>query len=134
MSFKPEDSYKILVDWIKYEHERMQHFNNVSMAVHSLILTAIGYIVYNEGWQFPKILLIISVLGVLLALIWLLGLTRIRIEADMRFVQLRALEKKMELILEQELFIEGYKFFFCNNDVRLEELKNLAESGNLFDF
>lgn len=131
---KPEDSYKILVEWVKYEHERMQHFNTLSMAVHSLIVTAIGYIVYNEGWQFPKILLIISVLGVLLALIWLLGLIRIRIEADIRFAQLRTLERIMEdeIKPEQKLFTEGYNFFFGGETI--DELKEHKGKWKSFGF
>lgn len=46
---KPQESYKILVDWSKYQHEKMQHFNTVNIAIHTLIITAIGYIIYYSN-------------------------------------------------------------------------------------
>lgn len=134
---KPEESYKILVEWVKYEHERMQHFNNVNMAVHTLIVTAIGILVYNEGWLF---LLLVTVIGFCLAMIWLLGICRIRVEADVRFAQLRALEgimeERVQIIPEQQLFTEGYKFFFGgeNAQLQVETLKEFKKKWQFFGF
>lgn len=133
---KPEESYKILVEWVKYEHERMQHFNNVNTAIHALIITAIGSMVYKDKiWVFPNKLWLIPLVGFGLAIIWLLGLWRIRAEAKMRFAQLRALERIMkdEIKPEQKLFTEGYNFFF-GGEIITDELKEHKGKWKSFGF
>lgn len=123
---EPEESYKILVDWSKYQHEKMQHFNTVNIAIHTIIITAIGYIIYHSNkWLLPLNLWVVPLLGLILGLLWLIGLLRLRLDADVLFAQLRALERILEDIKpEQKIFTEGNKFYKCGQ-VEIEELKEL---------
>lgn len=124
-----KETYKILVDWSKYQHEKMQHFNTVNLAIHTLIITAIGSIIIkeiiskkiinNNPWF---LLLALTVLGLVLGIIWFLGLRRCRLDVDVFYSLLRNLEKTFEE--KQKIFTEGYNFYHCK-EVVSEELKKL---------
>lgn len=114
-----KETYKILVDWSKYQHEKMHHFNTVNIAIHTLIITAIGFIIINNKLWF---LLALTPLGLILGIIWLLGLCRCRLDVDVFYSLLRNLEKTFEE--KQRIFTEGFNFYNCN-DVDAEELKKL---------
>lgn len=131
---KPEESYKILVDLVEHHTERLQQFNNINIAIHSLIITAIGYMVYKENtWILPSNLRSIPLLGTFLALVWVAGLKKIRIESGMRYTQLRALERIIRggLEPEQQIFTEGYRFFL-DGYVGTKELKKLRKDSKSF--
>lgn len=119
-----KETYKILVDWSKYQHEKMQHFNTVNLAIHTLIITAIGSIIIketinNKTWFF---LLALTTIGLILGIIWFLGLRRCRLDVDVFYGLLRNLEKTFDK--KQRIFTEGFNFYNCN-DVVAEELKKL---------
>lgn len=133
---KLEESYKILVDWSKYQHEKMQHFNTVNMAIHALIITAIGYMVYHKDtWVLPQNLWMVPLLGFILGLAWFVGLRRLRLDVDVLYAQLRALERVFgeDIKQEQNIFTEGYNFYKCGQ-VKIEELKELKCRWKLFGF
>ena len=133
---KLEESYKILVDWSKYQHEKMQHFNTVNMAIHTLIITAIGYMVYHKDtWVLPQNLWMVPLLGFILGLAWFIGLRRLRLDVDVLYAQLRALERVFgeDIKQEQKIFIEGDNFYKCGQ-VKIEELKGLKCRCKLFGF
>lgn len=114
-----KETYKILVDWSKYQHEKMQHFNTVNLAIHTLIITAIGFIIINNKLWF---LLALAPLGFILGIIWHLGLSRCRRDAEVFYGLLRDLEK--DFCQKQKIFTEVYNFYHCN-EVVAEELKKL---------
>ena len=106
-----EESYKIIVDWSKYEHEKMEHFNTVNIAIHTIIVTAIGYVVWNRnGWLLPYNLWVLPIFGFLLGLLWFKGLCDVRDEVDFRYEQLRSLEVNINN-KEQKIFTKGYDYF-----------------------
>lgn len=119
-----KETYKILVDWSKYQHEKMQHFNTVNIAIHTLIITAIGSIIIkeiinNKTWF---LLAITTIIGIILGIIWFLGLCRCRLDVDIFYGLLRSLEKYFDQ--KQRIFTEGYNFYHCK-EVVTEELKEL---------
>ena len=130
---EPQETYKILVDWSKYQHEKMQHFNTVNLAIHTLTITAIGSIIIskiipneiknNRPWF---LLLALTVLGLVLGIIWFLGLRRCRLDVDVFYGLLRDLEKEKPFGKKkmQKIFTEVYNFYHCN-EVVAEELKKL---------
>ena len=79
-------------DWSKYQHEKMQHFNTVNIAIHTLIITAIGYIIINNKSSW--FLLALTIIGIILGIIWSLGLCRCRLDVDVFYGLLRDLEKE----------------------------------------
>ena len=119
-----KETYKILVDWSKYQHEKMQHFNTVNIAIHTLIITAIGYIIINNKSSW--FLLALTIIGIILGIIWSLGLCRCRLDVDVFYGLLRDLEKEKSFGKKeiQRIFTEGYNFYHCN-EVVAEELKEL---------
>lgn len=124
-----KETYKILVNWSKYQHEKMQHFNTVNLAIHTLIITAIGSIIIKEiiskkiiNNSLWFLLLALTVLGLVLGIIWFLGLRRCRLDVDIFYGLLRGLEKGFEQ--KQKIFTEGYNFYRCK-EVVSEELKEL---------
>ncbi|MBI5199865.1 MAG: hypothetical protein HZA09_07620 [Nitrospirae bacterium] len=133
---KLEESYKILVDWSKYQHEKMQHFNTVNIAIHTLIITAIGYMIYHKDtWLLPQNLWMIPLIGFILGLAWFIGLCRLRLDVDVWYAQLRALERVFgeDIKQEQKIFTEGYNFYKCGQ-VNIEELKELKCRWKFFGF
>ena len=132
-SLSPGDSYKILVEWARHHNERLSFFNNTNMLIHGAIVTAIGYLVYDKnsllGLDRNNVLILaLSLFGIITAWFWRRGLLRMRIETNVRFGQLRALERIMGLNLEQQIFTEGYRFFFPEEagvDASLEEVKEV---------
>lgn len=118
-----KETYKILVDWSKYQHEKMQHFNTVNLAIHTLIITAIGSIIINNNtW----LLLALPILGLILGVIWFLGLRRCRLDVDVFYGLLRDVEKEESFGKKkiQKIFTEGYNFYHCK-EVVSEELKKI---------
>ena len=118
-----KETYKILVDWSKYQHEKMQHFNTVNLAIHTLIITAIASmiskdIINNKSW----LLFALPILGIILGIIWFLGLRRCRLDDDVFYGLLRNLEKHLDQ--KQRIFTEGYNFYHCK-EVFTAELKEL---------
>lgn len=125
---KPEESYKILVEWARHQTDRLGQFNNINMAVHALIVTAMGYKVSINTWSSGENywqVCILSLFGLILSFLWYKGIRRMRNEADMRYAQLQALERKMELGPIQQLFTEGNRFFY-DGGVRVRELRKIS--------
>lgn len=124
----PEESYKILVEVARHQTDRLGQFNNINMAVHALIVTAMGYKVSINTWPSRENywqVCILSLFGLILAFLWYIGIRRMRNEVDMRYAQLRALERKMKVGPIQQIFTEGFRFFH-GNGVRVRELRKIS--------
>jgi hypothetical protein len=125
---KLEETYKILVDFVsKHQFERIQHFNNINLAVQTLVASAIGLLIFNspDKWHFSNIFLIVPVLGIVFSGFWIVGLKVIRNDIDLRWAQIRAQERIMRetgvIRPEQEIFLEGKRYY--EGQGTLEELR-----------
>jgi hypothetical protein len=134
---KLEDSYKILVDNVSKHHfERTQHFNNINLAVQTLVASAIGLLIFNspDKWHFNKTFLIVPGLGFVFTVFWFVGLKVIRNDIDLRWAQIRAHERLMQetdvIRPEQAVFLEGYRYY--RGEATLEELKTSAMANKSF--
>ena len=130
--------YRVLVEWSRNLRDTLKHFNTINLAIHSLVIYAIGYMIYdNQSFNLnQKGLWLVALIGVLMALFWFFGLKRLRIEVDMRFEQLRQLEDELPEFDTpgRQIFTEGYYFFKEPEKLRLAGLKKLQCQSKFVSF
>ena len=103
--------YKIVVDLIKHQHQRFNHHMTVFLVLHGAL---VGWIIEkswlkNAGLKENSVPIILCVVGILLGLVWLAVLRRIAVDTDMRWTQMRSLEKRLNRV--DGLAIKGNEFF-----------------------
>ena len=103
------EEYKILVDLIKHQHQRRQDFNRTFLTANTIIFGASAVIMQSES-PLTSVLKLLGALGILISLVWFLISERITLEADLRFFQLRGIEKR--LARASGIFTNGNQFFF----------------------
>ncbi|GBE18975.1 hypothetical protein BMS3Abin16_01587 [archaeon BMS3Abin16] len=112
------DEYRILVDLVKHQHQRRQDFNRTFLTANTIIFGASAVMLQSES-PLNSVLKLLGGLGILISLVWLLISERITLEADLRFFQLRGLEKRMGR--EEGIYTSGNRFFFQGSSLEDSE-------------
>jgi hypothetical protein len=101
------EKYKLLYDYMKFQHTRYADYTRAFLISNSIILSACGFLLQIK--VDAMFVTWLSVLGALLTLIWVGVIRRVMLDADLRWFQLRELER----ILGEPngLFNTGDKFF-----------------------
>jgi hypothetical protein len=103
------EEYRILVDLIKHQHQRRQDFNRTFLTANTIIFGASAVILQADVPMF-QVLKLLGGLGILISIVWFLISERITLEADLRFFQLRGIEKSLGR--DKGIFTLGKQFFF----------------------
>ncbi len=109
------EEYRILVDLVKHQHQRRQDFNRTFLTANTIIFGASAVILQADA-PMLQVLKLLGSLGILISIVWFLISERITLEADLRFFQLRGLEKRMGR--NDGIYTAGMKFFFKGSDLQ----------------
>jgi len=109
------DEYRILVDLIKHQHQRRQDFNRTFLTANTIIFGASAVILQSNTPMF-QVLKLLGGLGILISIVWFLISERITLEADLRFFQLRGIERSLGR--DSGIFTVGNQFFFEGVDLQ----------------
>ena len=104
-------SYEVLVDLIKHHHDRLLDYNKTFFTCNSILLGACALIFRNTEQENPSIFLVpVCILGFIISLIWIFNSKRINIDSDLRYFQLREIEKYLKM--KNPIFTQGNIFFY----------------------
>jgi hypothetical protein len=109
------EEYRILVDLIKHQHQRRQDFNRTFLTANTIIFGASAVILQSDAPLF-QVLKLLGGLGILISIVWFLISERITLEADLRFFQLRGIEKSLGR--DRGIYTLGKQFFFEGLDLQ----------------
>jgi hypothetical protein len=107
--------YSILVDLIKHQHQRRQDFNRTFLTANTIIFGA-SAVILQSNTPLLQVLKLLGGLGILISIVWFLISERITLEADLRFFQLRGIEKSLGR--DSGIFTVGNQFFFEGSDLQ----------------
>lgn len=86
--------YEILVDIIKFQHERVRSWDNTFLAANMAVL-AIASWASTKGQ--PLLLGVICAIGLGLCLVWLLCIMRLHLDTNIRWRQLCGIERSLAM-------------------------------------
>jgi hypothetical protein len=115
-----QSEYRILVDLVKHQHQRRQDFNRTFLTANTIIFGASAVILQSNSPVF-QVLKLLGGLGILISIVWFLISERITLEADLRFFQLRGIEKSLGR--DNGIFTLGKQFFFEGLDLQSTDSK-----------
>jgi hypothetical protein len=102
------------VDLVKHQHQRRQDFNRTFLTANTIIFGASAVILQSDTPVF-QVLKLLGVLGILISTVWFLISEKITLDADLRFFQLREIEKNLGR--DSGIFTLGNRFFFGGLDL-----------------
>lgn len=103
--------YEILVDLIKHYHTRRHDLNRIVLIINAILIgtcTAIMQVSFSTILTF-RLIVLLSILGISISVIWLLASQRITIDTDLRYHLLRYIERCLGR--DPGIFTFGRKFF-----------------------
>ena len=103
----------ILVELIKHQHTRVQDFNKTILTVNTILVSACAIFFKGDNSGLHLYLIPLCFLGITISLVWLFVLQRMKVDTDLRWFQLRYMERLLSR--PKGPFSEGYKYF---NDIR----------------
>lgn len=102
------EKYKILYDFIKFQHTRYVDFTKAFLLSNSIIISVCGYLLKSDNIDRIFVVLL-SIVGSGLMLIWISVIQRLMLDADLRWYQIREIER---LLNDNDgLFIVGDRFY-----------------------
>jgi len=103
------NEYGILVDLIKHQHTRVQDFYKIFLTANTILIGACAILLKNGDIGDSTFILPFCLIGIVISLVWASVLQRINVDSDLRWYQLRYLER--ELQRDFGIFTSGKTFF-----------------------
>ncbi len=110
-----KQKYSILVELIKHQHTRLQDFDKTFLTANTILIGACAILIGGDNTKLYSYLIPLCILGIAISLIWLCVMQRMKVDSELRWFQLRNLERLLPG--EKGIFSEGYSFF---KDKKLE--------------
>ncbi len=102
--------YKILVDLIKHQHTRIQDFDKTFLTVNTILIGTCAFLLKEYNLKLALCLFPLCILGIATTLIWICSHQRMNIDSDLRWFQLRDIERGLSR--SNGIFIGGNRYFF----------------------
>ena len=110
-----KQEYSILVELIKHQHTRVQDFDKTFLTANTILIGACAILLGGNNSRLFSYLFPLCILGIAISLIWLCVLQRMKVDSDLRWFQLRNVERTLKR--PKGIFSGGYAFF---KDSKLE--------------
>jgi hypothetical protein len=110
------EEYKILVDFLKFHHRRRQTFETTFLTINTILVSGIAYILKSATLETKIFLIPICIIGVIVSMVWLCIGERIAIDGNLKYFQLRCVERKLNC--SGGILITGHNFFFGKKDIK----------------
>jgi hypothetical protein len=108
-----KQEYNILVELIKHQHTRVQDFDKTFLTANTILIGACAILLGGTNSKLFSYLIPLCILGIAISLIWLCVLQRMKVDSDLRWFQLRNVERLLSR--EKGIFSGGHAFFKNKN-------------------
>ena len=114
-----------MIDFLKFHHTRRQSFETTFLAVDTILVSGSAYILGVTPLESKLFLIPLCIIGIIVSIVWLLVSERITVDGDLKFFQLRCLER--DLNHTGGIFISGYDFFVKRKTLQSPDGKDTIE-------
>jgi hypothetical protein len=114
------EEHRLLAELLTQQHTRYNDFCQMCLTANTLLLGFMGLVSTYRGQVNHGLVLLLAFAGVGICVIWMLTLSRLRLDVGRIFWQLR--DREAELGLEQGIFRQGFRYMYEHKSLESQKL------------